>query len=79
MQLLLIIPYDFNVVIVEADNSDESFTVKTVEDPYAKDPYEAKYQFLIDKREKAGLKLDSHLPKKIVLFASMIALKNDEK
>lgn len=31
MQLLLIIPYDFNVVIVEADNSDESFTVKTVE------------------------------------------------
>lgn len=31
LQLLLIIPYDFNVVIVEADNSDESFTVKTVE------------------------------------------------
>ena len=23
---------------------------------YAKDPYEAKYQFLINKREKAGLK-----------------------
>ena len=23
---------------------------------YAKDPYEAKYQFLIDKREKTGLK-----------------------
>ena len=46
---------------------------------YAKDPCEAKYQFLIDKREKAGLKLDSHLPKKKFLFASMIALKNDEK
>ena len=31
LQLPLIIPYDFNVVIVEADNSDESFTVKSVE------------------------------------------------
>ena len=31
LQLLLIIPYDFNIVIVEADNSNESFTVKTIE------------------------------------------------
>ena len=31
LQLVLIIPHDFNVVTVEADNWDESFTAKTVE------------------------------------------------